>query len=146
MLGGISYTNDVAELDPRPQPGSPVYADVLSGAPVAVAYRGAFSGPTDGWADGWTALSSLGYLKPAQTVEPPVIVTQPESTVTVFPGDVATLSVTATGEAPLSYQWAKDGVAMVGATSSIWFSTWLMAWLCPTISLKSWPPRISSCK
>ncbi len=66
MLGGISYTNDLG-LDPRPQGGSPVYIDVRDGAPVATSYRGAFSGATDDWADGWTALSSLGYLKPATT-------------------------------------------------------------------------------
>jgi hypothetical protein len=33
---------------------------------MEVSYRGAFSGPTDGWADGWTALSSLGYLALAE--------------------------------------------------------------------------------
>ncbi|MBC8097525.1 MAG: hypothetical protein H7Y43_17105, partial [Akkermansiaceae bacterium] len=32
------------------------------GAPVPVAYRGAFSGPSDNWADGWTALSTMGFL------------------------------------------------------------------------------------
>ena len=70
LLGGISYTNDLG-LDPRPQAGSPVYVDVRAGAPVATTYRGAFSGPTDDWADGWTALSSLGYLKAAEE-EPPI--------------------------------------------------------------------------
>ncbi|HKS38467.1 MAG TPA: hypothetical protein VJW76_14835, partial [Verrucomicrobiae bacterium] len=70
LLGGISYTNDVAGLDPRPQPGSPLLAHALPGAPVPVTYRGAFSGPTDNWADGWTALSSAGYLKPASTPQP----------------------------------------------------------------------------
>jgi hypothetical protein len=64
MLGGVSYTNDFG-LDPRPQDGSPVYDNVLPGAPMPVAYRGAFSGPSDNWADGWSTLSSLGYLKPA---------------------------------------------------------------------------------
>jgi hypothetical protein len=33
-----------------------------------VSYRGAFSGPSDNWADGWTALSQYGYLKPAEPV------------------------------------------------------------------------------
>ena len=36
------------------------------GAPMEAGYRGAFSGPTDNWADGWTALSSLGYLEVAE--------------------------------------------------------------------------------
>jgi hypothetical protein len=66
MLGGVSYTNDMV-LDPRPQAGSPVYANVLAGAPIEVSYRGAFAGPEDNWADGWTALSQYGYLKPAGT-------------------------------------------------------------------------------
>ena len=65
LLGPVSYAND-GLLDPRPAAGSPVYTDVLAGAPEAVDYRGAFSGPADDWADGWTALSQYGYLKPAE--------------------------------------------------------------------------------
>jgi hypothetical protein len=73
MLGGVSYTNN-SILDPRPLPGSPVYSDVLPGAPTAVNYRGAFSGPSDDWADGWTALSRYGYLKAAATgVQAPML-------------------------------------------------------------------------
>jgi hypothetical protein len=73
-LGGISYTNDAA-LDPRPQSGSIALVNVLAGAPVSVAYRGAFSGPSDNWADGWTALSQYGYLKAATEGElnPPML-------------------------------------------------------------------------
>ena len=63
LLGGISYTNN-GQLNPRPQAGSPAFGNVLAGAPVAVSYRGAFSA-NDSWADGWTALSSQGYLTPA---------------------------------------------------------------------------------
>jgi hypothetical protein len=63
-LGGISYTNDVAGLNPRPQPGSPLLTNVLAGAPITTGYRGAFS-PTANWADGWTLLSQGGYLAPA---------------------------------------------------------------------------------
>ncbi|HEX7858832.1 MAG TPA: hypothetical protein VF773_00755 [Verrucomicrobiae bacterium] len=73
-LGGFSYTNNAA-LDPRPQAGSIVLSGAHAGAPVAVTYRGAFSGASDNWADGWTALSTYGYLKPANTVEavPPTL-------------------------------------------------------------------------
>jgi hypothetical protein len=71
-LGGISYTNDAAGLDPRPQAGSPLLGDALAGAPVATSYRGAFSGPSDNWADGWSGLSTLGYLAPA----PPILTAQ----------------------------------------------------------------------
>jgi hypothetical protein len=59
-------------LDPRPQAGSPLLGDALAGAPVATSYRGAFSGPSDNWADGWSGLSTLGYLAPA----PPILTAQ----------------------------------------------------------------------
>jgi len=48
---------------------------------------------------------------------PPSITTQPVSK-TVLAGQTATFSVTATGTAPLTYQWNKGGVAIGGATSS----------------------------
>src|SRR6202007_2353560 len=47
----------------------------------------------------------------------PSITTQPASQ-TVTAGQTATFSVTATGTAPLNYQWQKNGVALSGATSS----------------------------
>jgi len=48
---------------------------------------------------------------------PPVITVQPVSQ-TVNPGANVTLSVTANGVAPLSYQWALEGVNLAGATGS----------------------------
>src|SRR6202165_3044459 len=47
----------------------------------------------------------------------PSITTQPVSA-DVTAGQTATFSVTATGTAPLRYQWQKDGSAVSGATSS----------------------------
>ena len=47
----------------------------------------------------------------------PSITTQPSS-VTITTGQTATFSVTATGTAPLSYQWSQNGTAISGATSS----------------------------
>lgn len=47
----------------------------------------------------------------------PFITTQPSSQ-TVSTGGNALLSVSATGTAPLTYQWLKDGVEVVGATGS----------------------------
>ncbi len=47
----------------------------------------------------------------------PSITTQPSS-VTITAGQTATFSVTATGTAPLSYQWTQNGTAISGATSS----------------------------
>jgi len=48
---------------------------------------------------------------------PPFITTQPVSQ-TVSVGGNATFSVAATGTAPLSYQWTKNGVNIIGATSA----------------------------
>ena len=47
----------------------------------------------------------------------PVITAQPEDQ-NVYPGGNATFSVTATGTAPLAYQWRKDGDPISGATAS----------------------------
>jgi hypothetical protein len=50
-------------------------------------------------------------------INPPVITTPPANqTVTV--GLTATFSVTATGTAPLTYQWSKNGTPIPGATST----------------------------
>ena len=48
---------------------------------------------------------------------PPSITTQPANQ-TVNVGQVATFSVTATGTAPLTYQWQKNGTPISGATSA----------------------------
>ncbi len=48
---------------------------------------------------------------------PPSITSQPASK-TVIAGQTATFSVTATGTAPLTYQWNKGGAAIGGATSA----------------------------
>lgn len=49
--------------------------------------------------------------------EPPAIVAHPQSQ-TVPMGATATLTVAATGTAPLSYQWRFDGAAIAGAMTS----------------------------
>jgi hypothetical protein len=57
---------------------------------------------------------------------PPTITTQPKSD-TVTAGQNDTFSVTATGTAPLSYQWYKNGSAISGATSSSYTLTNIQA-------------------
>lgn len=51
------------------------------------------------------------------TAVPPTIVIQPAS-VTVAAGAPAPFSATATGDAPLSYQWKRDGVPIGGAATA----------------------------
>jgi Immunoglobulin domain len=62
-----------------------------------------------------TSSSATLSVNPAPAA--PGITTQPAS-VTVIAGQPATFSVTASGTAPLSYQWQKNGAAISGATSS----------------------------
>ncbi|MCX8520205.1 MAG: DUF1566 domain-containing protein [Rhodoferax sp.] len=50
---------------------------------------------------------------------PPAIGTQPAAQ-TAYTSLTATFSVTATGTAPLTYQWQKNGIDIAGATSSIY--------------------------
>src|SRR6476646_2420004 len=48
---------------------------------------------------------------------PPAITSQPQNQTVTAPAS-ATFSVTATGSAPLNYQWKKDGNVIPGATSA----------------------------
>jgi hypothetical protein len=57
------------------------------------------------------------YEAPPVPSVPPAIVTQPQS-LTVTAGSNATFSVTATGTAPLSYQWQFNSNGIAGATNS----------------------------
>lgn len=63
---------------------------------------------------GASALYRIQYSNPASA---PVITTQPAS-LSVSVGQAATFSVTATGTAPLSYQWYKNDGALSGATNA----------------------------
>lgn len=125
MLGGISYAADQG-LDPRPQEGSPAFANVAAGAPVAVAYRGAFSGPSDGWADGWTALSQLGYLKPALPALPvPVIIdfsVAGETALTTV-ASVEGVSYQLQRKSPITAPWEDVGEAVAGGGNPIVLET-----------------------
>jgi hypothetical protein len=61
------------------------------------------------------AVAALPSLQAADT--PPAIVTQPAD-LSVDAGQPATFSVTATGTAPLAYQWKKAGLNLPGATNA----------------------------
>lgn len=53
----------------------------------------------------------------APALQPPTITSQPVST-TVDAGQNASFSVTVSGSEPFTYQWRKDGISILGATSS----------------------------
>lgn len=65
-----------------------------------------------------TNIAGSATSEPAllSVLAPPSIVTQPLDK-TVASGSTAELSVTAAGSPPLTYQWLKDGVSVVGATN-----------------------------
>ncbi|MBE0542606.1 MAG: hypothetical protein IH623_14700 [Verrucomicrobia bacterium] len=96
LLGPISYENNEV-LDPRPQPSSPVFNNVFAGAPMAVNYRGAFSGPSDNWADGWTAISQYGYLKSA------VVSSTPNPVILTITPNGANVDISFTSQTGFSY-------------------------------------------
>jgi hypothetical protein len=64
-----------------------------------------------------TVTSAAATLTVNAVAVPPSITTQPASQ-TVTAGQAATFSVTATGTAPISYQWRKNGTAISGASSA----------------------------
>ncbi len=91
-------------------PGATGSAFTLAGA--AVSDAGTYSVEVSN--NCGTATSSGAVL----TVEiAPAITAQPSST-SVCEGDMASFAVTATGDAPLLFQWFKDGIAVPGATGS----------------------------
>src|SRR5204863_4378921 len=64
-----------------------------------------------------SATSAAAALTVTSAPVAPTITTQPASQ-TVTAGQTATFTVTATGTAPLSYQWQKNGTAIGGATAA----------------------------
>jgi len=71
-----------------------------------------------GLTPGWTGLR-VEFLKSNLRIPPgiaPTITGQPQGQKAVV-GDTVILTVSATGTAPLSYQWSRDGVTLAGQTS-----------------------------
>ena len=64
-----------------------------------------------------STISNAATLTVTAATVAPAILTQPASQ-TVNPSQTATFMVAASGTAPLTYQWRKNGVAINGATSS----------------------------
>ena len=63
-------------------------------------------------------VASVSSAAAVLSVNEPVSVTTQPVGLAVNPGATATLSVVATGTAPLSYQWYRNGVALVGGTAA----------------------------
>jgi hypothetical protein len=63
---------------------------------------------------------------PAPTITAPAITTQPAAA-SVTEGQTATFSVTASGTAPLTYQWRRNGTDIAGATASAYSLTTTLA-------------------
>ncbi len=71
-----------------------------------------------GLTPGWTGLR-VEFLKSNLRIPPgiaPTITGQPQGQKAVV-GDMVVLTVSATGTAPLSYQWSRDGIPLAGQTS-----------------------------
>jgi hypothetical protein len=97
-------------VNPRPLGGSPVFSDVKAGAPMAVSYRGAFDW-NDRWADGWSCVSSLGYLVPAM---PELSIVKVGLTVEISWLGLAGATYQLESKSPITGLWSADGDTEVG--------------------------------
>lgn len=64
-----------------------------------------------------TVRSQIAAVQVTTIAAPPNILSQPQN-IAVLEGQSATLSVSASGTLPLTYQWRRDGVDIPGATAS----------------------------
>jgi Concanavalin A-like lectin/glucanases superfamily/Immunoglobulin domain len=64
------------------------------------------------------ALSSNEVAQLFELEEPAPKITSPPTNIVVNIGDTASFNATATGVAPLNYQWLKDGIALPNATNA----------------------------
>ena len=105
-----------------------VFVNAPGGSPVQLASNYAFRSSLsnvsslNNWAvytvSGTESVCNMFIVASTSTEAlPPSITTQPLSQ-TIIAGQTATFSVTATGAAPVSYQWRKNGTAITGATAS----------------------------
>ena len=85
----------------------------VSGTPTAASPATSYTVTAVNSGGSGTATFTLTVAAPAG----PAITSQP-SNQTVAAGSTALFSVTATGAAPLTYQWSKNGTAITGATGS----------------------------
>jgi alpha-tubulin suppressor-like RCC1 family protein len=97
---GMTYRGNLSVVDGEPRTG---WADFLD-------YYLSVTDGNDSNADGIPDLTAALPVAPAISVQP--------QSQTVMASGNAVFSVTATGTAPLSYQWLRDGVNVTGANSA----------------------------
>ena len=122
---GTQYTFQLA-INPATKRYS-VFVTAPGGAQVELASNYAFRSSQsrvsslNNWATystgGTETVCNMTIAGAGSSVTAPTISAQPASK-TVTAGQTATFSVTASGTAPLSYQWAKNGAAISGATAA----------------------------
>ena len=106
----LSFWKSQLHLQHQSHPESPsIGSDVFTGATNGTIY---YVQGTAGWSSYYGGLPTAKWVPPL-----PSISVQPIS-VTVIAESPATLSVSATGMEPLSYQWSKEGVTIVGGTNA----------------------------
>jgi hypothetical protein len=105
------------------------YQWLRGGQPIAGATSASYTTPATALADNGAAFSvqvsnAAGSVTSAAAVlivnaalVAPTITAQPQAA-TVTAGQTATFSITATGSAPLAYQWRRNGTAIAGATAA----------------------------
>jgi photosystem II stability/assembly factor-like uncharacterized protein len=109
--------------------GPLTYQWYRSGAPISGAGSATYTLPAAAMADhgasfsvvvsnsAGSATSASASLSVNPVAQAPAITVQPANA-TVAPGQMASFNVTATGSAPLTYQWLRNGNPIVGATGA----------------------------
>jgi Abnormal spindle-like microcephaly-assoc'd, ASPM-SPD-2-Hydin/Immunoglobulin I-set domain len=98
-------------------PGQSMTGTVTFKPSAAQAYSGALEFKRSTGSKIWVALRGTGIGQPTTSAPvAPTISSQPAST-KVTAGQTATFNIAATGTAPMTYQWKKNGAAISGATS-----------------------------
>jgi hypothetical protein len=125
-----SVTSSTAQFS-FSEPGLPVVLDPGQTLTVAVRFKPsaaqAYSGKLEFMrSNGWPISVALmgtgtGQTQPPPTSSPvaPTISTQPAN-VKIVAGQSATFSIGATGTAPMTYQWKKNGALISGANSAVY--------------------------
>jgi hypothetical protein len=98
-------------------PGQSLTGTVTFKPSAAQAYSGTLEFKRSTGSTIWVALRGTGIGQPTTSAPvAPTISSQPAST-KVTAGQTATFNIAATGTAPMTYQWKKNGAAISGATS-----------------------------